>query len=93
MWIESDDLELLNSIFETEELIPRNRKGGLKLRHISFFNTGSKAITNVCKNLEKLAMQETIAHQYLEVLRKMGLVNKSEQITKYGKMLLKILYH
>lgn len=93
MWIESDDLELLNSIFETEELIPRNRKGGLKLRHISFFNTGSKAITNVCKNLEKLAMQETIAHQYLEVLRKMGLVNKNEQITKYGKMLLKILYH
>ena len=93
MWIESDDLELLNSIFETEELIPRNRKGGLKLRHISFFNTGSKAITNVCKNLEKYALQEDIAHQYVEVLRKMGLVNKNEQITKYGEMLLKILYH
>lgn len=93
MWIESDDLELLNSIFETEELIPKNRKGGLKLRHISFFNTGSKAITNVCKNLEKYALQEDIAHQYVEVLRKMGLVNKNEQITKYGEMLLKILYH
>ena len=93
MWIENDDLELLNSIFETEELIPRNRKGGLKLRHISFFNTGSKAITNVCKNLERLAMQETIAHQYQEVLRKMGLVHKNGKITKYGKMLLKILYH
>ena len=48
MWIETDDLELLNSIFETEELIPRNRKGGLKLRHISFFFTNTKAITNVC---------------------------------------------
>ena len=37
MWIENNDLELMNSIFETEELIPRNRKGGLKLRHI-FYN-------------------------------------------------------
>ena len=48
MWIENNDLELMNSIFETEELIPRNRKGGLKLRHISFFFTNTKAITNVC---------------------------------------------
>lgn len=93
MWIETDDLELLNSIFETEELIPRNRKGGLKLRHISFFFTNTKAITNVCKNLEKHVMQETMPHQYIEVLRKMGLVNKNEEITKYGRMLLKIIYH
>ena len=93
MWIENNDLELMNSIFETEELIPRNRKGRLKLRHISFFFTNTKAITNVCKNLEKYAMQETIQHQYIEVLRKMGLVNKNEQITKYGQMLLKIIYH
>ena len=41
MWIENNDLELMNSIFETEELIPRNRKGGLKLRHISFFFTNT----------------------------------------------------
>lgn len=93
MWIENDDLELLNSIFETEDLIPRNRKGGLKLRHISFFYTNTKAITNVCKNLEKHAMQESMPHQYVEVLRKMGLVNKKDQITKYGEMLLKIIYH
>lgn len=93
MWIENDDLELLNSIFETEDLIPRNRKGGLKLRHISFFYTNTKAITNVCKNLEKHAMQESMPHQYVEVLRKMGLVNKKDQITKYGHMLLKIMYH
>ena len=31
MWIENNDLELMNSIFETEELIPRNRKGGLNI--------------------------------------------------------------
>ena len=60
---------------------------------ISFFFTNTKAITNVCKNLEKYAMQETMPHQYIEVLRKMGLVNKNEQITKYGQMLLKIIYH
>lgn len=93
MWIEQDDLELLNSIFEPEELIPRNKKGGLKLRHISFFFTNTKAITNVCKNLEKIVLQESMPHQYIEVLRKMGLVNKNEQITKYGEMLLKIIYH
>lgn len=93
MWIENDELELLNAIFDTEELIPRNKKGGLKLRHISFFHTNTKAIVNVCKNLEKYAMQEAMPHQYTEVLRKMGLVNKNDQITKYGKMLLKIIYH
>ena len=60
MWIENNDLELLNSIFETEELIPRNRKGGLKLRHISFFFTNTKAITNVCKNLEKYADRKSV---------------------------------
>ena len=38
-------------------------------------------------------MQETMPHQYIEVLRKMGLVNKNEEITKYGRMLLKIIYH
>lgn len=93
MWIENDELDLLDSIFESEDMIPRNRKGGLKLRQISFFMSNTKAITNVCKNLERYAMQSIMPHQYVEVLRKMGLVNKKEEITKYGEMLLKIIYH
>ena len=93
MWIDNDELDLLDLIFETEDKVPRNKKGGLKLRHISFFTTNTKAIINVCKNLERHAMHEALAHQYIEVLRKMGLVNKSERITKYGEMLLKIMYH
>ena len=47
MWIAADELDLLDAIFEPEELIPRNQKGNFKLRHISFFNTGAKAITNI----------------------------------------------
>ena len=94
MWIENNDLKLLNSIFDPENLIPRNtKKKELKLRHISFFYTDTKAITNLCKNLEKHSMQEKLANQYIRVLRKMGLVNKSEKITKYGNMLLKIIHY
>lgn len=93
MWIENEDLELLNSIFEPENLIPKNNKKELKLRHISFFYTDTKAITNLCKNLERHSMQESLPNQYIRVLRKMGLVNKEGQITKYGDMLLKIIHH
>lgn len=92
MWIQSNELALLEKIFEPENLIPRNQKGGYKLRHISFFTSNMKAITNVCKTLEKFSMHETLPHQYIEVLRKMGLVNKKEEITKYGKMLMQIMY-
>lgn len=92
MWIDTDDLKLLNVVFEPEHLIPRNRKGNYKLRHISFFSTNMKAITNVCKILEKIVMHDTPAHQYIEVMRKLGLVNKKMEITKYGVMLLQIMY-
>lgn len=92
MWIDNDSIRLLNIIFEPKELIPRNQKGNYKLRHISFFNTNMKAITNVCKTLEKVAMHDSVAHQYTEVLRKMGLINKKLEVTKYGVMLLQILH-
>lgn len=92
MWIDTDDLKLLNEVFEPENLIPRNRKGNYKLRHISFFSTNMKATTNVCKILEKIVMHDTPAHQYIEVMRKLGLVNKKMEITKYGVMLLQIMY-
>lgn len=92
MWLENDEIKLLDSIFESETMIPKNRKGGYKLRHISFFMSNMKAITNVCKSLERFSMKEKLPHQYVEVLRKMGLVNKKEKITKYGEMLLKIMY-
>lgn len=93
MWIEKEDLELLNSVFEPLNLVPKNNKKELKLRHISFFYTDTKSIINVCKNMERLSMQENLQNQYIRVLRKMGLVNKSEKITKYGEMLLKIIHH
>lgn len=92
MWIDIDDLKLLNIVFEPENLIPRNRKGNYKLRHISFFSTNMKAISNVCKTLEKIIMHDTPIHQYTEVLRKMGLINNKMEITKYGVMLLQIMY-
>lgn len=92
MWIDTDDLKLLNIVFEPENLIPKNRKGNYKLRHISFFSTNMKAITNVCKTLEKIIMHDTPKHQYTEVLRKMGLINNKMEITKYGVMLLQIMY-
>lgn len=92
MWIDTDDLKLLNTVFEPENLIPRNRKGNYKLRHISFFSTNMKAITNVCKTLEKIIMHNTPKHQYTEVLRKMGLINQKMEITKYVVMLLQIMY-
>ena len=92
MWIQNDDIQLLDKIFEIDTLIPKNRKGNYKLRHISFFMSNMKAITNICKSLLKYSMHEGLPHQYVEVLRKMGLVNKKEEITKYGEMLLKILY-
>lgn len=37
-------------------------------------------------------MHDTPAHQYIEVMRKLGLVNKKMEITKYGVMLLQIMY-
>ncbi len=92
MWLNNDEIRLLDSIFEAENMIPKNRKGGYKLRHISFFMSNMKAITNVCKSLERLSMKEALPHQYVEVLRKMGLVNKKGSITKYGDMLLRIMY-
>lgn len=92
MWIDASNIKLLNTVFEPEELIPRNQKKNYKLRHISFFNTNMKAITNICKTLEKVAMHDSVAHQYTEVLRKMGLINKKVEVTKYGVMLLQILH-
>lgn len=92
MWLDNDEIRLLDSIFESEAMIPKNRKGGYKLRHISFFMSNMKAITNLCKSLERFSMKEKLPHQYAEVLRKMGLVNKKEKITKYGEMLLKIMH-
>lgn len=92
MWIDDSNIKLLNAVFDPEELIPKNQKKNFKLRHISFFNTGLKAITNVCKNLEKVAMHDSVRHQYTEVLRKMGLINQKYEVTKYGIMLLQILH-
>lgn len=92
MWIDASNIKLLNTVFEPEDLIPRNQKKNYKLRHISFFNTNMKAITNVCKTLEKVAMHDSVAHQYTEVLRKMGLINQKVEVTKYGVMLLQILH-
>lgn len=92
MWIDASNIKLLNAVFDPEELIPRNQKKNYKLRHISFFNTNMKAITNVCKTLEKVVMHDSVAHQYTEVLRKMGLINQKVEVTKYGVMLLQILH-
>lgn len=92
MWISTTELDLLNKVFDQKEIVPKNRKNGLKLRHISFFMSNMKAITNVCKSLEKIAMGESLPHQYVEVLRKMGLINKNEELTRYGKGLFKIIY-
>lgn len=92
-WIANDDLDLLDKVFEAKQLIPTNRKGGLKLRQISFFYTNMKAITNVCKTLEKASMEIKQPHQYTEVLRKMGLLNVDFKLTKYGKMLLQVMYY
>lgn len=92
MWIDANNIKLLNAVFEPDELIPRNQKKNYKLRHISFFNTNMKAITNVCKTLEKVVMHNSVAHQYTEVLRKMGLINQKVEVTKYGVMLLQILH-
>lgn len=91
-WINDNELDLLDKVFDPVSLIPQNRKGGLKLRHISFFYTNMKAITNVCKTLENASMHIEQAHQYTEVLRKMGLLNAEYELTKYGKMLLQIIH-
>lgn len=92
-WIDDTDLDLLEKVFEPKMLIPTNRKGGLKLRHISFFYTNMKAITNVCKTLEKASIGVKQPHQYTEVLRKMGLLNKKFELTKYGEMLLQVIHY
>jgi hypothetical protein len=93
MWIDTPELDLLDKVFDSKEIVPKNRKNGLKLRHLSFFMSNMKAITNVCKSLEKIAMGEVLPHQYTEVLRKMGLIDKDENITRYGNGLFKILYY
>lgn len=93
MWINQSDIVLLDKVFDSKALVPKNRKNGFKLRHLSFFMSNMKAITNVCKSLEKIIMGENLPHQYIEVLRKMGLINKESYITRYGEGLLKILYY
>lgn len=92
-WIDDTDLDLLEKVFESKNLIPTNKKGGLKLRHISFFNTNMKAITNVCKTLVRASRGVEQAHQYTEVLRKMGLINRKCELTKYGEMLLQVIHY
>lgn len=93
MWINTADLDLLNKVFDPKEIVPKNRKNNFKLRHLSFFMSNMKAITNICKSLEKIAMGESLPHQYTEVLRKMGLIDKDEKLTRYGEGLFKILYY
>lgn len=93
MWINTADIDLLKKVFDPKEIVPKNRKNGFKLRHLSFFMSNMKAITNVCKSLEKIAMGESLPHQYTEVLRKMGLIDKDEKLTRYGEGLFKILYY
>ena len=103
-WIKDEELDLLDMVFEEDHLIPRNRKGynkdgtiksgeGYKLRHLSLYNSNTKAITNLCRNLEEVNFKNTIAHQYTEILRKCGLITKTGQVTKYGDMLLKIIHY
>ncbi len=92
-WIAKNELDMLNDVFEPKRLIPQNKKKGLKLRHISFYTSNLKAISNVCKTLEKTAKNVSLSHQYTEVLRKMGLINSSLELTPYGIKLLDILHY
>ncbi|MBM7549597.1 hypothetical protein [Peptoniphilus gorbachii] len=103
-WIKDEELDLLDMVFEEDHLIPRNQKGynkdgtikpgkGFKLRHLSLYNSNTKAITNLCRNLEEVKFNNTIDHQYTEILRKCGLITKTEEVTKYGDMLLKIIHY
>lgn len=103
-WIKDEELDLLDMVFEEDHLIPRNKKGynkdgtikqgeGYKLRHLSLYNSNTKAITNLCRNLEEVKFKNTIAHQYTEILRKCGLITKTGEVTKYGDMLLKIIHY
>lgn len=93
VWIEDKDLDLLDRVFEEDNLIPRNKKGSYKLRHLSLYNSNTKAITNLCKNLEEVSLKNSVAHQYTEILRKCGLITTDFELTKYGKMLLQILHY
>ena len=99
MWLSNNDMELLNKVFEREDLIPKNRKGsaeteGYKLKDLSFYYSDTKAITNVCKNLIKVNNNESIdSSQYNNVLKKMALINNDLQMTEYGNKLLLILYY
>lgn len=103
-WIKDEELDLLDMVFEEDHLIPRNQKGynkdgtikpgeGFKLRHLSLYNSNTKAITNLCKNLEEVNFKNTLLHQYTEILRKCGLITKAGELTKYGDMLLKIIHY
>lgn len=98
MWLTSNEIDLLNQVYEDEKLIPLNRKGkveteGFKLRDLSFFYSDTKAITNVCNNLKDFSHGVELRDQYLNVLRKMGLINDSKDITELGDKLLLVLHN
>ena len=94
MWINQNEMQLLEKVMNDEKNIPLNRKRTYKLRHLSFYMSNGKSIKNVCNNLEKLAYHNTnLHHQYKEVMRKYGLTTNDDKLTKYGNMLLSLIHY
>lgn len=93
-WLSNAELEILNNVFVDNQHMFLNRRGNLRQRFLGFYFTETKSLTLLCRNLDKVNHNIEITNQYKNTLRNIGLLSgTTDEISFYGKKLLKILYY
>lgn len=91
-WLSDRQKELFSKIFDEEDLLPKNRKNGLKLRNLSFFTTDTKSIKQMVPYILQLEKDETLVYpQYYNALRNAGLIDNDNKINYFGNFSIEIM--
>lgn len=92
-WLSNRQKELFSKIFDTEDLLPKNKKNGLKLRSLSFFTTDTKSIKQMVPYILQIEREEILGYpQYYNALKNAGLIDNDNKINYFGKLFLEFIH-
>lgn len=92
-WLTQEQKDLFKLVFDEYSILPRNRKGSLKLRNLSFFSTDTKSIKQMVPYIVQLNEgQDLSTNQYYNALKNSGLIEKNNEINEFGEMFLEFLF-